>query len=171
MVFANHALKFKWPSKRVYAKADCRHLNPYAKRLIRLAGYLTTGFLGLRVRFPPGNVWMSLVSVVLSGRGLCDGWSLLQRGLTECSLSGCDLEISTPRTPRPTGCCRKQKKKKLVTWILLYFGLWVRVVSQGTDGGSRMFWNVGTFVPNYVASYPRRERLENVNWSNTQLLS
>jgi hypothetical protein len=34
MVFVNHAQKFKWLAKRkLYAKADFRHLNPGAKRL------------------------------------------------------------------------------------------------------------------------------------------
>jgi len=33
-VFVNHVQKFKWPAKRLsYEKADCRHLNPYAKKL------------------------------------------------------------------------------------------------------------------------------------------
>jgi hypothetical protein len=47
-----------------HAKPDCRHLNPDAKRVIRLAGYLTTRFLGLPVLVPPGNGYMSLVNVV-----------------------------------------------------------------------------------------------------------
>jgi hypothetical protein len=47
-----------------YTKADCRHLNPDTKRVIRLAGYLTTRFLGFRVRVPPVNGGISLVSAV-----------------------------------------------------------------------------------------------------------
>jgi len=47
-----------------YANARCRHLIPDAKRLVRLTGYLTARFLGLRDRVLPGNVCMSLVNVV-----------------------------------------------------------------------------------------------------------
>jgi hypothetical protein len=42
----------------------------------------------------------------VSGRGLCDGWSLAQRSLTECGVSECDREASTMRRPWTTrGCC------------------------------------------------------------------
>jgi len=35
MFFVNHVLKFKFLAKRMsYAKVDCSHLNPDAKRLI-----------------------------------------------------------------------------------------------------------------------------------------
>jgi len=47
-----------------YAKADCRHLIPDAKRLIRLTGYLAARFLGFGDRVLPGKVCMSVVSVV-----------------------------------------------------------------------------------------------------------
>jgi hypothetical protein len=45
---------------------------------------------------------------VLSGRGLCDGWS---RSPTECSVSECDREASIMRRPWPTRCCRAMEKK------------------------------------------------------------
>jgi len=60
-------------------------------------------FLGLWVRIPP-LAWISFSCVecwVLSGRGLCDGRSLVQRSPTECGGSECDLETSTIRRPRP----------------------------------------------------------------------
>ena len=51
---------------------------------------VAAGLLGLRVRIPP-RAWMSLVSCVLSGKGLCDGPITHP---TECGVPECDLETS-----------------------------------------------------------------------------
>ena len=75
----------------------------------------------------PQAAWMSVVSVVLSGRGLCDGlithpeesyrlWCVVEY----------DLEISWMRRPWPIGdCCAKQKKKegavKTLDWYAGHF--------------------------------------------------
>ena len=69
--------------------------------------------MGLWVRIPPG-AWMPvLVSVVCCQVEVsASGWSLVQRSLTECGVSGCDREASIMWRPWPTGgCCAIVKKK------------------------------------------------------------
>jgi hypothetical protein len=62
---------------------------------------------GVAGSIPPG-AWISVSCqcCVLSGRGLCDGLSLVQRSPTECGVSECDREASIMRRLWPTrGCC------------------------------------------------------------------
>ena len=47
---------------------------------------------------------------VLSGRGLCNGRSLVQRSPTECGGSVYDLETSTIRMPGPPRAVQPPKK-------------------------------------------------------------
>jgi len=60
--------------------------------------------LVLWVRIPPG-AWMPVPfeCCVLSGRVLCDAWSLAQRSPNECGLSLCDREAPIMRSRWPTG--------------------------------------------------------------------
>ena len=54
---------------------------------------------------------MSILSVVLSGRGLCDGLITRPEESTEGVKSECDREASIMRRPLPTsGCCAMEKK-------------------------------------------------------------
>ena len=51
-----------------FINSDSRSQRPSGLKRV----YTADRLLGLRVRIPPGE-WMSVVSVVLSCRGLCDG--------------------------------------------------------------------------------------------------
>jgi hypothetical protein len=75
-------------------------------------GSAAARLLGLWVRIPPGHGCLSLVSVVCCQVEVCaTGWSLVQRGPTECGVSECDREASIMRKPWPTtGCCSMEKK-------------------------------------------------------------
>jgi hypothetical protein len=77
-------------------------------------GSAAARFLWLYLRIPPGAwlfVWCKCCA--LSGRGLCVGWSLVQRNPTECvCVCECDHESSIMRRLLPTGgCCVMVKKK------------------------------------------------------------
>ena len=70
--------------------------------------------LWLRVEIPlRACISASWECCVLSGRGLCESWSLVQRSPpTECGVSECDRKASIMRSPRPTrGCCDMTKKQ------------------------------------------------------------
>ena len=70
--------------------------------------------LGLRVRIPPGDVCMSLVSVVRCQVGIsASGWSLVQSGLTES-----DREASVGRRPRPTRGCGAMENKGSIGGVI-----------------------------------------------------
>ena len=71
------------------------------------------GLLRLWVRIPPGHGCLSVVSVVLSGRGLCDELiTCPEESYRLCCVIVCDLETSCLRRPSPTGgCCAKHKPK------------------------------------------------------------
>jgi len=57
---------------------------------------------------------VSLVSVVCCQvEAYATGRSLIQRSLTECGVSECDLEISTRRRPGPLGLTSRNKKCSL----------------------------------------------------------
>ena len=59
-----------------------------------------------------GHGCRPLVSVVFCQIEVCAlGWSLVQRGPSECAVFGCDCEASILRRPWPTGgCCVVVKK-------------------------------------------------------------
>jgi len=85
-------------SKRVTAFADyeCSHVagRSWWPRCLRRESEAAHA-LGLRVRIPPGDWCLSVVSVVCCQVELsATGWSLVQRSPTECSvgLSECDNE-------------------------------------------------------------------------------
>jgi len=81
--------------------------------------------LRLWVRIPP-ETSMSVVIVVLSGRGLCDG--LIIRPDESYRLWWvvvCDLETSWMRRPWPTGgCCAKTKQNILQRWTKALSASW-----------------------------------------------
>jgi hypothetical protein len=59
-----------------------------------------------------GHGCLSVVSVVCCQVEVsATGRSLVQRNPTECSVSGCDLETSDVRRPRPTRAVELQKKR------------------------------------------------------------
>ena len=64
---------------------------------------------------------MSLVGVVLSGRGLWDGL------ITRPKKSQCDLETSTMRRPWPTGAAGHEKNLHTHTHIYIYIYMCVCV--------------------------------------------
>jgi hypothetical protein len=76
-------------------------------------GSAAARLMGLWVRLLP-TAWMSVSRdcCVLSGRGLCVGWSPVQRGPTECGVSECDREVSIMRRPCPTGGLLRHGNKK-----------------------------------------------------------
>lgn len=65
-------------------------------------------------------------SCVLSGRGLCSGWSLVQWSPMDCGVSESEVWASQ-RRPLPSRGCRTMKKllknKYLVSWFLQYWNL------------------------------------------------
>ena len=86
-------------------------IRPAAARLVQL-----------RVRIPPGE-WMSVsckCCVCCQVKVSATGRSLVQRSLTECGVSKCDLKPSTMRRLRPTRAVKPRKKKKLVSVFCLY---------------------------------------------------
>jgi hypothetical protein len=80
--------------------------------------------LGLRVRIPPGgHGCLSLVSVVCCQVEIsASGWSLVQRGPTDCGVSECDGEASILRMPWPTTCCCAIVKKG---YLFLTLCMWI----------------------------------------------
>jgi len=81
-------------------------------RLFRQRWSAAACLLGLWVGIPP-RAWTSFSCrcCMLSGRGLFVGWSLVQRGPTDCGMSECDREASIMRRPWPTGGCWTMDKK------------------------------------------------------------
>jgi hypothetical protein len=76
-------------------------------------GSAAARWLGLRVRIPPGS-WMSVsceCCVSCQQEVSASGWSLVQRGPTDCDASEFDSEASTMRRPWPAGCCCEIGKK------------------------------------------------------------
>jgi hypothetical protein len=59
--------------------------------------------LGLLVRIPPGHGCLSLVSVVLSGRGLCDGLITRPEESYRLWCLECDHDSSIMKRACPTG--------------------------------------------------------------------
>jgi len=76
----------------------------------------------LRVRIPPGQGCLSVVSVVcFRVKVSATGRSLVQRSSTECGVSECDRESSIMERPWTNGgCCvmAKKKKKKVVIMFI-----------------------------------------------------
>jgi hypothetical protein len=75
------------------------------------------------VRVPPG-AWrvVSCECCVLSGRGLCIGWSLVQRSPpTECGVSECNREVFIMKKSWPTRGCYTMKKELPVSYRLFVF--------------------------------------------------
>ena len=82
------------------------HRRPRRSRCLR-RGFAAARLLGLRVRIPPG-AWMFVVSVMCCQVEVCaTGWSVFQRNLSKCDVSGCDRETSTRLRPlvaiKPSG--------------------------------------------------------------------
>ena len=73
---------------------------------------------------------------VLSGRGLCDGRSLVQKSPTECGVFECGREASIMRLPWPNmGCCAVEK--------IGCTGLWHIMVN--TEVSSTDLWQIIVF--------------------------
>jgi hypothetical protein len=110
----------KYPVKNIAVWTDtCIVINKtqYGKSRSQCPRGLRRGsaavrLLGLWVRIPPG-AWMSVCCecCVLSGRGLCVGWSLVQRSPTECGVSERERERER----------KKERERECVcvwSWIL-----------------------------------------------------
>jgi hypothetical protein len=66
-------------------------------------GSAAARLLGLWVRIRRGHGCLSVVNVVCCQVEVsASGWSLVQRSLTDCGVSGCDREASKMRRPWPT---------------------------------------------------------------------
>jgi hypothetical protein len=98
----------KWeaiPAKRVKKMATLFVDEPIPVTAQSKAWVYVHSFAGIIGSNPLGGMDVCL----LLGKGLCDGWALVQRNPTKCGVSECDHESSTMRRLWPTRGCRATK--------------------------------------------------------------
>jgi hypothetical protein len=106
------------------------------------------------------GAWISLrcVCCVLSGRGLCDGRSLVQKSPTGCGVSECEREASIMRMPWPAGA---DAPCSTGLWHILVMvpsqvsgtGLWHTLVMVPSQFSSTDLWQIIVFIKLVAQAY------------------